>query len=128
MTDRWDCYLFTPHRRPWDSDLTHILVELHHPSAERDATAWAAQDFASKKKGYPGADGWTPTTLGDEALRSPDVDQTYVLFRVQNVTVVVSAALGDEDKAENPKLLAEQGRRAWRVATDLARSLTKLRQ
>jgi hypothetical protein len=42
--------------------------------------------------------------------------------------VQVSAATGDNDKASVSTLSAEQDRRAWRVASDLARSLNRLRR
>ena len=115
-----------------DGDLTAIGLELHHPTEAQGATTFATDEFAKTKKYYSSSTSWIPAALGDEAFRSPEdpssLDQSHVLLRVQNVVVLVSTATGDEDKASVSTLSAEQHRRAWRVASDLARSLTRLRR
>ncbi len=45
VIDRWECYLFTPHQRPWDEDMTAIHMELHHPTWVQDATTFATAMF-----------------------------------------------------------------------------------
>jgi hypothetical protein len=102
-----------------------IFLELHHPIADQSATAFATSDFASSRKYHYGAVVWSPVRLGDEAIRSEEAtkanDSSHVLLRVRNVTVWVTAATGDPSRRS-----AEQDRRAWRAATDLARSLAGL--
>jgi hypothetical protein len=125
--DSWSCYLVTR-----DGDLTAIEMAVHHPLQTQDATTYAANDFTGYTKSRDGADTWFPVPLGDQALRSPrstsSLDQSHVYFRIRNVTVQVSAATGDKDKADVARLSASQDQRAWRVASDLARSLNRLGQ
>ncbi|HEU5023378.1 MAG TPA: hypothetical protein VFV01_00515 [Spirillospora sp.] len=127
--DRWTCYLFTPHRRTWDKDMTALDVELHHPALTQDATTYATRMFRTRETSRNTGD-WESVPLGDEGLRSPldgsSSGQSDVLFRVRNVTVLVSTATGDKDKADAATLSAEQRRRALRVASELARSIARL--
>ncbi|QKG20702.1 hypothetical protein [Actinomadura verrucosospora] len=127
--DRWTCYLWTPHRRTWDQDMTALDVELHHPVMTQTATALATEMFGSEKK-FRNTGDWERVPLGDEGLRSPldrfTPGQSDVLFRVRNVTVLVSTANGDKDRADAATLSAEQRRRALRVASELARSIARL--
>jgi hypothetical protein len=124
--DRWSCYLYTPHRRTWDKDLTALGIELHHPAMTENATAYATEMFADMKK-YRNTGSWDPVPLGDEGFQSPldrSIGHSDVFFRVRNVTVLVSTAPGDQDKADTRA--AELRRRAWRVASELARSIARL--
>ncbi|XVQ12807.1 hypothetical protein ACQP1W_09695 [Spirillospora sp. CA-255316] len=125
--DEWECYLFTP-RQASKSDMTSIRVMLQKPTDKHGATAKATQEFADLK--------WyrrtfTPCTvlisLGDDGCQTPrytsSLKWSAVMFRVRNVIVNVQAASGDKDRASVLALSDEQARRAWRVASELARGL-----
>jgi hypothetical protein len=129
--DEWECYLFTP-RPSSESDMTSIRVMLQKPTDKQGATAKATQEFADLKWYYRT---FTPCTvlvqLGDEGCQTPrytsSLKWSSVMFRVRNVIVHVKAASGDKDRASVSALSDEQGRRAWRVASELARGLERRR-
>ncbi|GAA4625805.1 hypothetical protein GCM10023196_031410 [Actinoallomurus vinaceus] len=120
--DDWVCYLFTPHQPRRNTDLLAVLVELHHPTQVQNATEFATGDFAATRQTLGGE--WSPAQLGDEALRGEASGASKVQLRIRNVTMEVSADIGDPAR----RTAQEEDRRAWRAATELTRSITRLAQ
>nr|BFE34081.1 hypothetical protein GCM10010200_063320 [Actinomadura rugatobispora] len=127
--EKWVCHLFTPQESS-ESDMISIRVELPTPENGRTATEKATKEFADLKWSLRN---FSPCSirvqLGDEACQSPkytsSLKSSAVLFRIRNVNVQIMAATGDKDRASVSALSDEQGRRAWRVASELARGLER---
>ncbi|GAA0942114.1 hypothetical protein [Actinocorallia libanotica] len=130
LIDAWGCYLLTPSAAPSDGDLTTIFTALHRPFDTQSATAFAKQEFAELPDRRTDSSSWTEASLGDEAMRSRENaayrDDSTVVFRVKNVTVMVSVNIDEDRESDDSARYDAQQQRAWRVASDLARSLVRL--
>ncbi|WP_026413223.1 hypothetical protein [Actinomadura oligospora] len=128
--DKWLCRLDAPSRKA-QPDWTEINLQWCHPTIRRDATAIASGSFAEVKRSRPGGKTWKRAAFGDDAYASTDdtlgpVDASYVLLRVQNVTVLVTTFNGDADENAHDRAVDQQNR-ARRVASDLTATLNRLR-